>query len=337
MIDINRENYREYDAINYSMLSQLDKNPSGVQDEDREWTDGMAFGTLVDYMCFEPSKVQEEFYVSEADREPSKTAKKLADWMLNRYDLHVDSNGDVGPDPLDDLLEEAEEAVGSSTSFERYGGVDYLKEQIESQDKHIINPDLYNKARDATITLKTHPFTKHYFISTNKEVQFQVPIVWDPSEWDDDIKWMAKSLLDIVLIDHEEGTVTPVDLKTTSRSVYKFPNAFLRWRYYLQASYYWHGLYQRVKSHDEISDYVVKPFEFVVISQKDVQHPLVYTTTENTLLKGRDGGHLERWNTDVRGWTQLIKDLKWHEKEGKWNYSREIYENNGQIELDVFQ
>jgi hypothetical protein len=327
------------------MLSQLDKNPSGVQDEDREWTDGMAFGTLVDYMCFEPSKVQEEFYVSEADREPSKTAKQLADWILENKDFNavsVDNDSVVLGQSysyanLKDVLEEAKEAIGKSTSFKKYGGVDYLKEQIESENKHVVDSQLYNKARDATMTLKTHPFTRDYFTSNSKEVQFQVPIVWDPSEWDDDIKWMAKSLLDIVLIDHEERTVTPVDLKTTSRSVYKFPNAFLRWRYYLQASYYWHGLYQRVKSHDEISDYVVKPFEFVVISQKDVQHPLVYTTTENTLLKGRDGGHLERWNTDVRGWTQLIKDLKWHEKEGKWNYSREIYENNGQIELDVFQ
>ncbi len=335
-MQINRENYREYDAINYSMLSQLDKNPSGVQDDDRPWSDGMAFGTLVDYMCFEPRKVQEEFYVSEADREPSKTAKSLADWILNEYDLHVDSEGNIGPNPLDNLLEEAEEAVGSSTSFERYGGVDYLKEQIESKDKKVVEPDLYNKARDATMTLKTHPFTRGYFTSTNKEVQFQVPIVWDPSEYDDDIKWMAKSLLDIVLIDHEEQTVTPVDLKTTSRSIYKFPNEFLRWRYYLQASYYWHGLYQRVNNNDKISDYIMKPFEFVVISQKDVYHPLVYPTTENTLQKGKDGGHLERWNTDVRGWIQLIKDLKWHEREGKWNYSREIYENNGKVELSVF-
>ena len=347
---MNRENYRSYDAINYSLLSQVDKNPSKVNSDEDVWSKGIKFGTLVDYMCFEPDKVDEEFYVSNADREPSKTAKKLADWILENYDPWITDTNDIfgkatfyNPEKetihaLNDLLELAEEAVGSSTSFEKYGGVDYLKEKILSQNKHVISQELYDKAKYATMTLNTHEFTRNYFVNFDKnvEIQNQVPLLWYPSYYDDELESPAKSLLDIVIINHEEKTVIPVDLKTTSSFAGGFETQMIKWRYYLQASYYWHAVKYVINNHDKISHYAVKPFKFIVLSSKDVNHPYVYTTSANTIICGKNGGIIDRYDSEVRGWIQLIKDLKWHEKYDKWDYSREIYESNGNQELDIF-
>jgi hypothetical protein len=350
-MEMNRENYREYDAINFSKLGQLDRNPSKV-DEEKDWHDGMAFGSLVDLMCFEPDEVEEKFYVNNADREPSSTAKELADWIVeNKDDLLVDANDEikqlksstVGTSrneeySLSSLLTDAVDAIGSSTDFDRYGGIEYLKAQIESKDKNVVSPELYENAKRAHRTLKSHEFTRKYFRNPdrNVEIQFQVPILWDPSYYDDELKWMAKSLLDIVIFDHEEKTVKPVDLKTTSSSVFMFEQKMTKWRYYLQAAYYYDGLSWRIKNHDEVDDYEMLPFEFVVISSKNLHNPLVYQTTENDLSVGRNGGKLSYNDRKVRGWIQLIKDLKWHERNNKWDYPREVYESNGKVELDIF-
>jgi hypothetical protein len=109
-----------------------------------------------------------------------------------------------------------------------------------------------------------------------------------------------------------------------------------KWRYYLQAAYYYDGLNWRIKNHDEVDDYQMLPFEFVVISSKNLHNPLVYQTTENDLSVGRNGGKLSYNDREVRGWIQLIKDLKWHERNNKWSYPREVYESEGKVELDIF-
>lgn len=345
MEEFNRENYRDYDAVNVSKLSQLDRNPSKV-DKEKDFHDGMAFGSLVDLMCFEPDKVEEEFYVNEADRDPSGTAKELADWIFeNKDNLKVwnkniyNGTNNSNLSDLETLLKQAEEAVGSSTNFEKYGGVDYLKAQIESQDKYVVSEELYKKARQAKMTLFTHDFTSDYFNDNRShiEIQHQVPLLWDPSYYDDELDCQAKSLLDTVIFDHRNKTVRPVDLKTTSSSVHLFERKMKKWGYYLQASYYTDGLYWIIQNHDEINDYEVLPFEFKVISSKSLNHPLVYTCTQNDLLCGREGGVLSYGNREVKGWVQLIKDLNWHEKHQKWDYSREVYENNGKVELDIFE
>lgn len=341
-MEMNRENYREYDAINFSKLGQLDRNPSKV-DEEKDFHDGMAFGSLVDLMCFEPDKVEEEFYVNDADRSPSKTAKKLADWILENKNVGIDDHGihcieNNTRFGLSSMLTDASDAIGSSTDFDRYGGIEYLESQIKSQDKKVVSEELYSNARQATRTLKTHEFTRRYFRNPdrNVEIQFQVPILWDPSYYDDELDCRAKSLLDIVILDHKNKTVKPVDLKTTSSSVHLFERKMKKWGYYLQAPYYTDGLYWTVQNHDDINDYEVLPFEFVVISSKSLNHPLVYECTSNDLLCGREGGVLSYGNREVKGWIQLIKDLKWHERNDKWDYPREVYESEGKVELDIF-
>jgi len=349
-MSLTRENYRQYDAINASRLCTLDRNPSKVEEKE-DWSDGLAFGDLVDLMCFEPQKVDEEYYVNDADRDPSSTAKDLADYLLDHDDTELRvENGDIITKTtkkgvptdlnLDEAIDIAKSAVGSSTNFRKYGGVGYLKSQIESQNKKVVSQELYQKARSAMMTLKTHDFTRNYFKDNRShiEIQFQVPILWSPSYFTSDLdERRAKSLLDIVILDHKNETVLPVDLKTTGSSVFTFESKMTKWRYYIQGTYYYDAMRYRVNHHGVINEYDVLPFEFVVISRQNLNNPLVYTMTEQDLDAGRNGGKLSYNGREVRGWIELMKDLKWHQENNKWNYSREIYENDGKIELDMFE
>lgn len=348
---INRENYRAYNAINYSQLARLDKNPSSVVEDREVWNDGMAFGDLVDLMLFDASKIEEQYYVSKADRKPSGTAKLLADWILENYDIrHVDKNmsGETVLMCHDEWIEVllskaldlAKDEVGKSTSFKKYGGLSYLKEQVHSRDKTVVTKELYDKATKAKITLSTHDFTSGYFRNSSRHVdlKFQYPILWDASEWDDEIKWPSKSLLDILIVNHDKKVLVPVDLKTTSRSARFFESSIIKWRYYLQASYYFHAAeYLTLDEDSEYYGYDVWPFRFIVLDQSNLDTPYVYNCSKEMMAKGRDGGVIKRYDNEVRGWIQLIKDLKWHERNNKWEYPRDIYMSNGVKELNIFE
>ena len=46
------------------------------------------------------------------------------------------------------------------------------------------------------------------------------------------------NIMFLLLTDHKEKAIYPIDLKTTGKSVLNFRSAFMQWKYYLQASFY---------------------------------------------------------------------------------------------------
>lgn len=68
----------------------------------------------------------------------------------------------------------------------------------------------------------SNPFTREYFINDYSHIELihQFPIYFKLEDMD------CKALLDGVKIDHENKTVTPFDLKTTSKNSWDFPIAF---------------------------------------------------------------------------------------------------------------
>jgi hypothetical protein len=117
-------------------------------------------------------------------------------------------------------------------------------------------------------------------------------------------------------------------LKTTSGAATAFRSAFIKWRYYLQASFYHFGL-------SRVSDYEVQPFEFIVASTTDFPcRPLIYKCTNKDLHIGRFGGTSSN-GYKTKGWEELIDELEWHTRENLWEYSFEFYQN-GHVKLDTF-
>lgn len=353
MDSLTRENYREYDAINASLLKDLASHPSKLQepDEEKEFNDGMALGDMIDILCFEPERFNEEYYINTADRDPSKTAKMLADWIFEGYKDRLeivnddvvaytdfDWDGEAPQLSLQTLLSNAEDSLGKSTNFEKYGGPQYLKSLIQAKNKHVVGEELANKAKKATQVLKNHSFTRKYFVEEatpdHVDLHFQVPIEWELKPYTG-VEDTAKSLLDIVMVNHNQETIYPIDLKSTGSYHYRFPREIVRLKYYIQASYYYYAV-QSVTGID-LPDYDIAPFQFVVSSEKDITNPRLFYMNKKDIIKAKEGGVLSYSDREVRGWVQLIKDLYWHRENDVWSYSREVYENNGVEQVEVFQ
>lgn len=187
------------------------------------------------------------------------------------------------------------------------------------------------KCRD--LILKS-PYTKPYFHSTNLAVELlhQVPIYFEY----DNVEF--KSLLDGIMINHDDKTIRPFDLKTTIKSVYNFRESFLIWGYYRQAALYWQAIQTKDSPVFPLiqEGYKLLDFEFIVVEKKLINPnpPLIYKTTELDRHMGLVGGESD--GKYYKGVDELISAYKWHLDKNYWDLPKDVYESQGVCCLDVF-
>lgn len=91
----------------------------------------------------------------------------------------------------------------------------------------------------------------------------------------DEYEIEMKSMPDLVVVNHNDKTIQPVDLKTSSAPAYDFPDNFIKFRYDIQASVYTCALDHLIDKIPEYTDYQILPYLFVDISRED-KVPLVF-------------------------------------------------------------
>lgn len=323
---LTKENYREYPAINYSYLSKLATDPSTVNKEHKVEGDGVTFGDVLDILL---TQGQEEFdrqYIVATIERPVGQMGEFVDILYQEFQDDIDEAGEIAYEKVGFKRDSWEKV---QKRFEKEGK-DYFHFLLESTGKKVIDPETLMKVHKAIDTLKNHEFTWSYFSEKvdpikNVEELYQLPIEFDLKGY------KCKSLLDKVIIDHINKTIQPLDIKTMSDYVSTFSISFQKWKYYLQAAFYTEGLKQKYP------DYEIKPFKFIVISSQQLDKPLVYTCTDHDLLVGKLGGINTFTNRKVKGFEQLIDDYIWHLSNDLWEYPREVYEKNGEIELGVYR
>lgn len=320
--------YREADALNYSTLAALDSNNPGVvfkEDRDREYSLAMTKGSLVDCLLFTPDEYDNQFIIKE-EATVSPAIKILIDNLLDMNLEYNDTN----------LLFVASENKFGGTNWsdetilkriKTDDSREYFEQKKLNTKKLIISQEIYDQAANVIEVLKNHEFTSYIFNSDN-EVLFQVPVYWDEiiinPATNKNVTVKCKALLDIVILDHKNKLLIPIDLKIKSDSKYAFPQSFLRFKYYLQAAWYSRALL-RTKS------YKIVNFSFLVTSFDYPDPPLIYQCSNETMTIGNYGGEIG--NRRVQGIFKLMQDYIWYKETGNINYSRDIYENKGVINI----
>lgn len=318
---ITRENYREYDAINYSKLSSLVDHPREVN-LDKDFSDGMRNGDILDLFMFDgEDAVVEKYYISSREGDPSDTIKEIlekapnySDEMLLQVASEVGYGNSWNPDTV---LRKIHEGGQKGASY----GTEYIKELEDSKDKIIITLEEYTKLQRAAKMLKNHQHTSWLFTDI---WDFQYPIcqeidISDSFEYE---PVLFKALLD-GYSQHEDYNVI-ADLKYTSRSINAFKGQFWSWKYYLQAA-----LYSDLSTAEN-----GRPTKcyYVIYSSLD-DDVAVFQITDDMLSFGRNGGYNMKGNW-VKGYKELAKELLWHQENNLWDYPYDVYMNNGIRKID---
>lgn len=331
--------YRQVSAISYSKLSGVSKSPASLLSDGNFDTPSLVYGSAVDTLTFDG---EEEFlnkFAINSGESPSKIVEKITREVmaviLQTYGEYKDTLDDY-----DDIILEVAKANEYGKGWhnptilrkiKEEGGSSLYSFTIENEGKRILDTLEWQNVRNSANTLFTHDFTSKWLMADEgEEVLFQFPILWTYKGKP------CKSLFDIIKIDHTNKVIYPVDLKTSYDHVLGFPKNFIKWCYYLQASFYTEALKYYKLQYPELLNYRIANFRFIILSSQDPFKPLVYKTTAEDLHAGKYGGIIKMYNDAIRGFDGLIDDMQWHTENQKYDYPKAIYEKDGELYLGVF-
>ena len=209
------------------------------------------------------------------------------------------------------VLEKAEQLAKTYDSF-----IKYIK--LAPMYMSILPNSMQNLLNESRKALLEHSKGKELMYNEQHSTFGNTDNLFIANEFE--IQWIhrtgveCKSLIDRIIIDHENKKVTLVDLKTSSH-LSEFKDKFTEYKYYRQMAFYWMAIHWYFKNtlNKNIDEYQKETF-IVAIGTKEPIEVKVFEVIESTLLKG----FLEI--------ESLIYSLAWHFKEDKWDYTEAYYQ-----------
>lgn len=337
------QDYYDIRALSQSSLKLFSFNPqrffleeylwiTGVKDKTKrkDKSDAMIFGDLLDCLVLVPHEFDERFIKADV-APPSGQMLEFVKYYFEREVDITDGATELTKEEAQEIAHEAYNKVGfKRDSFakvlERFKteALDYYKLLRKSVGKTIVSSELVDKAEELkTVLLEDEYIGPILSAQTNeKQTVFrQMPLVQDTDI--DNVK--LKGLLDMVVVDHENKEIHLYDLKTCSDY---FPSSFTTYRYDIQMTFYAGLLATWAEENGYIEDYeLIMPVFIVADTSGNEQHTL-WEMPQSLFEVAAEGG-ANIYGRTIKGMGQMVEDLKWHIENNKWQYPREVYENQG--------
>jgi hypothetical protein len=334
--------YREMRGLNQSSLKKILVSPQeylkAVNKQEEEATpEHFLFGTVVDIMLTGSKDEFDEKFVKIPDETKcSEAVKKIVDEVA----------GDIlMSNVIEYSLDNYRNKILEYCNYNNYQGnwkddtrIDkIIKEGSEYFDllksiagKTSITESEYAKAVNAVMALKADKYTQMY-TRKQKDVEY----------WDKFIICFGyegeeiKGELDRVAINHKTKTITPIDFKTTGKSILGFNYDFWQFRYDFQAAVYTYGL----QRHSDVINllgqgYTLNNFLYIVVEKSLIHNPMIFEVHRAITKIGWEGGKL-RNGKDLDGFIQAIQRYQFATKNDAWDYSQEYYENEGKLFIEI--
>ena len=325
-ISISEKEYRELDYPSYSLLSSISKQGIDVLSGVKTSMFQLKFGSLVDDMCFEPSKLS-NYYRGTRAAMTAGNPKKIIDLVLE----NCIQGGETELNYYDDEIISAARKLGVYGKYDDAKilktiliekNEDYFADKLNSIGKVHIKDEMWRMAKEAANTLKTHDFTRVYFEKNDgMELIYQYKFVVNI------LGTNVKGMLDCLVIDHESKTIYPVDLKTGESPANMFDEVMLLHKYYLQASLYRLAIKSIVDSDPDLIGYTVSNFEFVYLSKMNIYKPTIWVVPDSLYQAGLDG-FVDRFGFKHKGVKELLSVYNDYQ-DNQVMYEREVFNNEG--------
>ena len=350
-LKIPEQDYRDLDYPSYSMLASISKQGIDVVNGVKNKGFILKFGSLVDDMCFDTSVLSTKYYAGQAPKNPTKNVKDIVDIVLLAINAPIGSNnttsgllGSKRVQTVTDDLDNYDLAIVAAANkvgvYKNYtedkllntvktAGQEYFKDRLSARGKILIKPEMWSHAYQTAETLITHPFSSKYFDHQQHgvEIIYQYKFVTTVNG----VK--TKGMLDIVMVDHNEKKIYPIDLKTGEPPVELFNEVILMHKYYIQGALYKEALMNIAANDPDLDGYTVEEFEFLYISKVNPFKPIVWIMPEE-LHSASMNGFEDRFGFKHRGVLDLL-DSYYECKDGRYcEYEKEVYQNEGRVMLE---
>lgn len=336
--NVTEAEYRADDAISYSSLSSFAREGAEVIPHLKEKKDAEAlrFGSLVDTLMTEPEELDVKFLISDTPR-PSDTVAKI---VTNIWENSDKTTNDITNIKSDTILLYANDAAyytnwKDETRVNKLvsEGMSFFELLGLAEGKTLMSQDDYQRALSCVEQLKTNSFTSTYFYDnpfTLGKIEGHFQLKFKLNFKIDEKPYSIRCMFDRIIVDHDAKTIQPIDLKTTGKSEEIFPQSFVTWNYYLQATMYSFILKTLCSRDPYFKDFTILPFLFIVINRFR-QKPLVWKFEE----KPNSAYYLMIEGKKVDGWFTLLTNFVWHVENNEFMYSKASYEGNGLRNIEL--
>lgn len=293
-------------------------------------------GRVVETLLLEPEEFDNRFYMSICMNPPTAMMLDFVEALCKHTLAATDEDGNVTRS-FEEIAKDAYIESGYKIKFEavigKFQGSDaeiYYNElrTVKSKGLTVVTSEEVNNAEKIVNELRTNPITAEIvnLVSSARysiENQFQV-------EGYSVNGHLFKSMMDKVVIDHNERTIQVYDLKCTWSVENFYEEYYLYRRAYIQAYLYWKAALSLTIT-GELQGYFVNPPKFIVCDSTNYMSPLIYELSNDDLLEAVEG--FEHKGRKYPGVSKLIEDLDWAISNDTWNISRENYLSNGVINI----
>lgn len=303
-----------------------------VEEKDNQ---ASVMGRLVETLLLEPEEFDNRFYMSACASTPTGLMLEFVEALYRATRDAMDDEGIITRE-FKDISTEAYNASGFKIKYEavisKFVGSDaeiYFNEilKIRANGLTVATADDVANAERIVDELKNNFVTREIVNLVDSErytVKNQLQV-----EGFNISGLKMKSMLDKVIIDHQEKVIRPYDLKCTW-SVENFYKDYYLYRLaYIQAFVY-NAAMQEYRNTNYPS-YKIEPLRFIVCDSTNYYNPLIYALTLDDLVDARDGFVYR--DRDYPGVLSIIEDLKWAQENNIWNISKNSYINNGVVKL----
>ena len=233
---VSEKGYRADSALSYSTLARYEREGFNNLDKlfDRIETPSLTFGSAVDSIITGgQEEFDERFMVAEFPSMPDSIVKIIK----SLYKQYAGTYRSLLNIPDSSIIRETEDQnyqmnwkPETRAKVIREKGTDYYNLLFVAGDRCIIDTQTYQDVVNAVRVLKESSSTKLYFADDNPfepdiERLYQLKF---KGEFDG---ITYRNMADLIIVNHKEKWVKPVDLKTSSHTEWDFYKSFVDWRY----------------------------------------------------------------------------------------------------------
>jgi hypothetical protein len=304
-----------------------------VDDKD---TQAATIGRVVETLLLEPELFDEKFYMSACASAPTGLMLAFVEGLYKHTKEATDENGNVTRS-FEDISRDAYVESGFKIKYDavisKFVGSDaeiFYNEirKVRGQNLTVVTTEDVSNAEKIVEELRNNPVTKdvvNLVSSPRYTVHNQLQV--EGYEIDGH---QFKSMMDKIIVDHEEKVIWVYDLKCTWSVENFLEEYYLYRRAYIQAYLYFWAATKFMKD-SELDGYAVATPRFIVCDSTNYYNPLIYTLAWEDLQDAYEG--FTHKNREYTGVKEIIEDLKWALENNIWNISRENSINNGLVNI----
>lgn len=278
--NVTEEEYRADPALSYSTLAKYERSGFNCIDNlfDKIETSSLTFGSAVDSIITGGMDEFNSRFINISFPAVSNSiitiVKELFNGLSNEYNRLEDVpdsfiiNACVNNE-YHNNWKPATRVKNIKEEGSKYYELLYL-----ADTKTILDDDTYNSVLRAVDALRNfHEDGFYYFQMDNpfdnikRYYQLKFKGVFDGVEY--------RNMADLIVVNYDNKTVLPIDLKTSSHTEYEFYKSFIDWRYDIQSRLYWQIIRQNMDKDSYFKDFKLLDYKFIVVNKKTL-NPLVW-------------------------------------------------------------